>query len=104
MGTQNILKDKISYMFKMEEETVTLPKPPEGCEYKVVRKKNVKNMVGLKDRDTSNLTPVQLSKLMYKIENKDKVREQNKLYYERNKEKIKEQKRLQYEEKKKKEN
>jgi hypothetical protein len=82
------------------EETVTLPKPPEGCEYKIVRKKSVKNVVDLKDRDTSHLTPVQLSKLKYKIENKDKVKEQNKLYYERNKEKIKEQKRLQYEAKK----
>ena len=88
----------------MEEETVTLPKPPEGCEYKVVRKKSVKNIVDIKDRDTSNLTTIQLSKLKYKIENKDKVREQNKLYYERNKEKINEQKRLQYEENKKKEN
>ena len=87
-------------MFKMEEETVTLPKPPEGCEYKLIRKKCVKNVVDIKDRDTSNLTPVQLSKLKYKIENKDKVKEQNKLYYERNKEKIKEQKRLQYEAKK----
>jgi hypothetical protein len=56
------------------EETVTLPKPPEGCEYKIVRKKSVKNVVDLKDRDTSDLTPVQLSKLKYKIENKDKVR------------------------------
>jgi hypothetical protein len=88
----------------MEQDTVTLPKPPEGCEYKVVRKKSVKNIVDIKDRDTSNLTTIQLSKLKYKIENKDKVREQNKLYYERNKEKIKEQKRLQYEENKKKEN
>lgn len=88
----------------MEQDTVTLPKPPEGCEYKVVRKKSVKNIVDIKDRDTSNLTTIQLSKLKYKIENKDKVREQNKLYYEKNKEKIKEQKRLQYEEKKKKEN
>jgi len=57
------------------EETVTLPKPPEGCEYKIVRKKSVKNVVDLKDRDTSDLTPVQLSKLKYKIENKDKVKE-----------------------------
>ena len=88
----------------MEQDTVTLPKPPEGCEYKVVRKKSVKNIVDIKDRDTSNLTTIQLSKLKYKIENKDKVREQNKLYYEKNKEKIKEQKRLQYDEKKKKEN
>ena len=88
----------------MEQDTVTLPKPPEGCEYKVVRKKSVKNIVDIKDRDTSNLTTIQLSKLKYKIENKDKVREQNKLYYEKNKEKIKEQKRLQYEENKKKEN
>ena len=51
----------------MEEETVTLPKPPEGCEYKIVRKKSVRNTLDLKDRDTTNLTPVQLSKLRYKI-------------------------------------
>ncbi len=83
-------------MYKMEEEIITLPKPPEGCEYKIVRKKRVNNV----DRDTSNLTPIQLSKLKYREQNKDKVREQNKSYYERNKETIKEQKRLQYEDKK----
>jgi hypothetical protein len=33
------LKDKISYMFKMEEETVTLPKPPEGYEINAVYRK-----------------------------------------------------------------
>ena len=86
----------------MEEETETLPKAPDGFEYKLFRKKRVTSVVDLKDKDTSNLTSVQMSKLRYKIENKDKVKEQNKLYYERNKEKIKEQKRLQYEEKKKK--
>ena len=102
MGTENIIKDKFSYMCKMEEETETLPKAPDGFEYKLFRKKRVTSVVDLKD--TSNLTSVQMSKLRYKIENKDKVKEQNKLYYERNKEKIKEQKRLQYEEKKKKEN
>jgi hypothetical protein len=87
-------------IYKMEEETVTLPKPPEGCEYKLVRKKSVKSIVDLKNVDTSNLTPIQISKLRYKIKNRDKLREQNKSYYERNKERIKEQKRLQYEAKK----
>ena len=67
----------------MEEDTVTLPKPPEGYKYRLV------SCDYDKDRNKESCR---------------KYREQNKLYYERNKEKIKEQKRLQYEEKKKKEN
>ena len=75
----------------MEEETVTLPKPPEGYKYRLVRTDYKYEGDKEKSREASR---------KYKIENKDKVREQNKLYYERNKEKIKEQKRLQYEAKK----
>ena len=70
-------------MCKMEEETETLPKAPEGYEYRLVKK------TLLSDKDPSELTPKQLA---------------DKKYHEKNKEKIKEQKRLQYEENKKKEN
>ena len=78
-------------------EEVSLPAPPEGFEYKLVAKPKKKTII---DKDRPNLSTIQLSKLKYKENNKDKVREQNKLYYERNKEKIKEKKRLQYEAKK----
>jgi hypothetical protein len=36
------VKDKISYMFKMEEDTVTLPKAPEGYEYRLMKKPSVR--------------------------------------------------------------
>ena len=77
------LKDKMSYMCKMEEKAVTLPPPPKGYEYRLVKK------APLSDKDPSELTPRQLA---------------SKKYREKNREKINEQKRLQYEEKKKKEN
>jgi hypothetical protein len=70
-------------MCKMEEETVTLPKPAEGYEYRIVKK------APLSDKDPSELTPRQLA---------------SKKYREKNKEKINEKKRLEYEKKKKKEN
>jgi hypothetical protein len=70
-------------MCMMEEETVTLPRPTEGYEYRMVKK------APLSDKDPSELTPRQLA---------------SKKYREKNREKINEQKRLQYEEKKKKEN
>ena len=71
----------------MEEETVTLPKPPDGYKYRLVTCDY--------DRDRNKE-----SCRKYREQNKDKVKEQNKLYYERNKERIKEQKRLEYEAKK----
>ena len=70
-------------MFKMEEETVTLPKPPEDYEYILKRKPPMRH------KDLSELTPKQLSAMKYR---------------EKNREKINEKKRLQYEEKKKKQN
>ena len=87
MGTENldinILKDKISYMCMMEEETETLPKAPDGYEYRLVKK------APLSSKDPSELTPTQLAA---------------KKYREKNRQKLNEKKRLQYEEKKKKEN
>ena len=71
----------------MEEETVTLPKPPEGYKYRLVTCDYDKE----KNKEACR---------KYRESNKDEVKEQNKAYYERNKEKIKEKKRLQYEEKK----
>jgi len=37
-----MFKDKISNMYKMEEETVTLPKAPEGYEYRLMKKTRVR--------------------------------------------------------------
>jgi len=36
-----MFKDKISNMYKMEEETVTLPKAPEGYEYALRKKSSI---------------------------------------------------------------
>ncbi len=70
-------------MCKMEEETETLPKAPEGYEYRLVKK------TLLSDKDPSELTPKQLA---------------DKKYHEKNRQKINEKNRLRYHEKKKKEN
>ena len=79
----NIIKDKFSCMCKMEKEAVTLPPPPEGYEYRLVKK------TLLSDKDPSELTPKQLA---------------DKKYHEKNRQKINEKNRLRYHEKKKKEN
>ena len=81
MGTQNILKDKISYMFKMEEETETLPKAPDGYEYRLVKK------TPLSDKDSSELTPRQLASKKYHEKNRQKINEKNRLRYHENKKK-----------------
>ena len=84
MGTENldidILKDKISYMCKMEKEVVTFPPPPEGYEY-VLRKKPT-----LRDKDPSELTPRQLSTRKYREKNKEKLAEYNREYQKKKKE------------------
>ena len=81
--TQNsdikILKDKISYMIKMEAETVTLPRPTEGYEY-VLRKKSP-----IRHKDPSELTPKQLSALKYREKNREKINEKKRLQYEKKK-------------------
>ena len=89
----------------MEEETVTLPKAPEGYTYKLVRVKHkVVHNISSNVENSKTLTAKQISSLKYRQDHREELRRQNRLYYEKNKEKIKEQKRLQYEEKKKKEN
>jgi hypothetical protein len=64
-------------MFKMEEENVTLPKPPEGYEY-TLRKKSTLNV---KDKDPSELTPRQLATLRYREKNREKLNEKKRREY-----------------------
>ena len=66
----------------MEEETVTLPKAPEGYEYRLMKK------APLSDKDPSDLTPRQLA---------------CKKYYEKNRQKINEKRRVKNQEEKKEE-
>jgi hypothetical protein len=73
------LKDIISYMFKMEEETVTLPKPPEGYEYTLRKKSSIKN------KDPSELTPRQRATLKYNEKNREKINEKSRLRYQEKK-------------------
>lgn len=64
----------------MEEETVTLPKAPEGYEY-TLRKKTP-----LSDKDSSELTPRQMATLRYREKNRLKLNEENlKRYHEKKK-------------------
>jgi hypothetical protein len=63
----------------MEEETITLPKPPEGCEYRIVKK------APLSDKDPSELTPRQLASKKYREKNKEKINEKKRLEYENKK-------------------
>jgi hypothetical protein len=75
------VKDKISYMFKMEEDTVTLPKAPEGYEYTLRKKSSIKN------KDPSELTPRQKATLKYNEKNREKVNEKSRLRYQEKKNK-----------------
>ena len=69
----NHIKDKIYFTCKMEEETVTLPKAPEGFKYALI--KDTVNTV--RDKDPSELTPRQLATLKYRekkrLKNEEKV-------------------------------
>ena len=58
---------------KMEEETVTLPKAPEGYEY-ILRKKSP-----LSDKDTSTLTTRQLASKKYREKNREKINEKRRV-------------------------
>ena len=53
----------------MEEETVTLPKPPEGYEYTLRKKSSIRN------KDPSELTPRQLATRKYYEKNRQKISE-----------------------------
>lgn len=80
--TQNVdthfhLKKSIDDMY-MEE--VTLPAPPVGHEYILIKKSFIRN------RDPSKLTPRQLSSLKYREKNKEKILEYKRLKYQREKE------------------
>jgi hypothetical protein len=68
-------------MFKMEEETVTLPKPPEGFKYTLVRER----VNTVRDKDPSELTPRQLATLKYREKNRDKIVEQSRQKYQEKK-------------------
>ena len=67
----------------MEEETVTLPKAPEGYEYRLMKKPSSR------DKDPSELTPRQLATLKYREKNRDKIAKQSRQkYHEKKKENL----------------
>ena len=64
----------------MEGKTVTLPQPPEGYEYRLMKKPPVRT------KDPSELTPRQLATLRYREKNRLKLNEENlKRYHEKKK-------------------
>ena len=70
-------------MYKMEEETVTLPNAPEGYEYKLVSTIKVPRV---HDKDPSELTNRQLVCQKYREKNRQKINEENlKRYHEKKK-------------------
>ena len=75
-------------------EGVTLPTPPEGYKYKLVRDQGYKSdskRPRVKDKDPSELTPRQLATLKYREKNRDKLAEQNRQrYQEKKKQKVSE--------------
>ena len=60
-------------MCKMEEDTVTLPKPADGYEY-ILRKKSP-----LSGKDPSELTPRQLATKKYREKNREKINEKRRV-------------------------
>ena len=75
-----MFKDKISCVYKMDEETGTLPKPPSGYEY-ALRKKS---SISLKD--PTDLTSRQLACRKYYEKNRQKINEESlKRYHEKKK-------------------
>ena len=67
----------------MEEETVTLPKPPEGYEYTLRKKSSIRN------KDPSELTPRQLATRKYYEKNRQKISEDRlNRYHEKKKENL----------------
>jgi len=59
-------------------EEVTLPAPPEGHQYILIKKSFIRN------RDPSELTPRQLATLKYREKNREKILEQKRLKYKAN--------------------
>jgi hypothetical protein len=77
----NQIKDIISDMYKMEEEeTVTLPKAPEGYEYTLRKKTTVS------DKDPSDLTARQLATKKYREKNRQKLAEYSREYQKKKRE------------------
>ena len=68
-------------------EEVTLPAPPEGHEYRLM-KKRPRQTVSLSEVDPSKLTPKQLAGLKYREKNKEKLAEYNHQYMEKKKENL----------------
>ena len=67
----------------MEEETVTFSKPPEGYEYRLM-KKRPRQTVSLCETDPSELTSKQKASLKYREKNKEKLSEYSREYREKN--------------------
>ena len=64
----------------MDEEKVTLPKPPEGYQYKLVPIITVRKP-RVADKNPSELTPRQLATLKYREKNKERLNEEAKQRY-----------------------
>ena len=64
----------------MEEETVTLPKAPEGYEYRLMKKPSVRY------KDPSTLTSNQRTALQYRDKNTEQMEESNRQSREKKKE------------------
>ena len=75
-------------------EEVTLPAPPEGYEYKLVRDKKRQSepkRPQVKDKDPSELTPRQRATLKYNEKNREKILEEKRQkYQEKKKQKVSE--------------
>jgi len=65
-------------------EGVTLPNPPDGYEYRLV-KMSTKKKPRINNKDPSELTSRQLATLKYREKNKDKISEYLRTYYEKTK-------------------
>ena len=66
-------------------EGVTLPDPPQGYEYRLM-KKRPRQTVNLNERDPSELTPRQRVTLKYNEKNREKINEKSlKRYHEKKK-------------------
>tara|TARA_B110000858_G_scaffold121911_1_gene139020 strand:- start:179 stop:382 length:204 start_codon:yes stop_codon:yes gene_type:complete len=62
----------------MDEETVTLPKPPDGYYYKLTKTLTVPRVA---NKELSELTPRQLATLKYREKNQERLNEEAKQRY-----------------------
>jgi hypothetical protein len=72
-------------------EEVTLPTPPDGFEYKLVKKRiqrepTESRSYSVRNKDPSELTPRQLATLKYREKNRHKISEYLRTYYNKKKE------------------